>query len=141
MAKNIDPGRIAKIEKAIEEKYGKETTTPLEAYWNSEKEKEFLKQQKELYKESFKKSKKSEKIQKDEYFVDSKLIIRKNNSRECFYCKTYSFDKKDDLYMLKFEMCYRCFLKYLEYLPNEIWDKKLEELKNEINQREIKTNS
>ena len=37
-----DPNRIAAIEKAITEKYGKETVENPRSRWNEEKEKEYL---------------------------------------------------------------------------------------------------
>ena len=44
MKKDKDPNLIAKIEQAIEKKYGKEAIKHPKAEWNEEKEKEYLEQ-------------------------------------------------------------------------------------------------
>jgi hypothetical protein len=85
------------IEKAISDKYGKEAIANPLANWSEEKEKEYLVQLKEF-----------ESKEKKEEMPKSKLF---NQERVCPECKTYSFSIKDDLYMLKFNMCYRCHLK------------------------------
>ena len=45
-----DPNKIAAIEKAITEKYGKETVQNPKGNWNDDKEKEYLEQSKQFYK-------------------------------------------------------------------------------------------
>ena len=47
--KNKDPNHIVKIEKAIADKYGEDTIQNPKAHWNDEKEKEYVKQLKDLY--------------------------------------------------------------------------------------------
>jgi len=34
--------------------------------------------------------------------------------RTCPVCSSYSFSAKDDLYMLKFECCFNCYVQYVE---------------------------
>ena len=50
-----DPNKIAAIEKAITEKYGKETVQNPKGNWNDDKEKEYLEQSKQFYKKQYKK--------------------------------------------------------------------------------------
>ena len=45
---NKDPNRIAAIEKAIAEKYGKETVENPRSKWNEEKEGEYLEQMSQI---------------------------------------------------------------------------------------------
>ena len=49
MKKN-DPNYIVKVEKAIAEKYGEEAIQNPKRYWTDEKEKQYVKQLKDLYK-------------------------------------------------------------------------------------------
>jgi hypothetical protein len=47
-------------------------------------------------------------------FLVSKELINVNNNRTCPTCETYSFSSKDDLYMIKFECCFKCYVQYVE---------------------------
>lgn len=98
-----DPNYIAAVEKAITEKYGKDTVQDFRSDWNEAKEQEYLKQ----IKEKKRKLKRQKKIDK--------------TSRTCPVCKTYSFSSKDDLYMNRFQCCYDCHVKYM---PNPHFEKK-----------------
>jgi|TARA_R110000824_G_scaffold137423_2_gene301530 hypothetical protein len=98
-----DPNYIAAVEKAIAEKYGKETVQDFRDSWTEDKEKAYLEQVK------YKKTNKSKKKNRDTV------------SRTCPVCKTYSFSIKDDLYMNRFQCCYECHVKYM---PNPFYEKK-----------------
>ena len=41
-------------------------------------------------------------------------FLNNENSRECPVCGLYSFHLKDDLYMHKFECCFKCYIQYVE---------------------------
>ena len=47
-------------------------------------------------------------------FLVSKKLVNRENKRECPVCTEYSFDIRDDLYMIKFECCYECYVQYVE---------------------------
>ncbi len=98
-----DPNYIAAVEKAIAEKYGKNTVQDFRGEWSEEKEQEYLRQ----IKTSKTKTKRQKKINKV--------------SRTCPVCKTYSFSSRDDLYMNRFQCCYDCHVKYM---PNQYYEKK-----------------
>ena len=132
--KNKDPHYVAKIEKAISDKYGVETIQNPKSNWGPEKEKEYLEQIEKLAHKEFETEGKVEKVLKDGILISRKLINKKSN-RQCPICKTYSFSKQDDLYMNKFECCIKCYIQYVED-REERW-KKGWRPSNEIN----KTNS
>ena len=116
-----DLDKVAAIEKAIAKKYGTETIVNPKAFWTDEKEKEYLEQVKEFYKEEKKKEEQSDKVEKDGFFLPKNLITKKSE-RKCPVCDIYSFERKDDLYMNKFECCFKCYIQYVED-REERWEK------------------
>ena len=110
--KKKDPNYVVKVEKAIAKKYGNETIQNPKKYWTDEKEKEYLSQLKDLYKERDE----SEDYDTDEIngvFIPKKLL-NKESDRSCPICKTYSFKSIDDVYMTKFDCCFKCYVQWVE---------------------------
>ena len=116
-----DLDKVAAIEKAIAKKYGTEAITNPKAFWTDEKEEEYLEQVKEFYKEEKKKEEQSDKVEKDGFFLPKNLITKKSK-RKCPVCDIYSFEIRDDLYMNKFECCFKCFIQYVDG-REERWEK------------------
>ena len=54
-----------------------------------------------------------EKVETNGYFISKKLLNKETN-RTCPVCDTYSFDLKDDVYMSKFECCFKCYIQWVE---------------------------
>jgi len=108
-----DPHYIVKVEKAIKKKYGYETIQNPKANWTPEKEKEYLKQIKDFYIRQQKLDEKSEKVEVDGIFVSKKLLNKKND-RSCPVCSIYSFNAQDDVYMNKFNCCFKCYIQHVE---------------------------
>ena len=54
-----------------------------------------------------------EKVEKDGFLV-SKNLITKKSKRKCPVCETFSFSTKDDVYMNKFQCCWRCYIQWVE---------------------------
>lgn len=108
-----DPNYIAKIEKAIEDKYGTETIQNPKSNWSEEKEKEYLEQIKKTKQKWHKINEARDKIEVNGFFM-SKKLLNKDSKRACPVCETYSFDMKDDLYMNKFECCFDCYIQWVE---------------------------
>ena len=103
---------IAKLEKAIADKYGSETIQHPMKNWSKDKEISYLEQIKERQKKDDKYKEASEKINKDGFFISKKLLI-KEEDRVCPACFEYSFDLKDDLYMNKYDCCYKCYMQFV----------------------------
>ena len=90
--------KIAKIEKAIKEKYGSEAIQNPKGSWDEQKEKKYLSDLKKFYGRKAKKTK----------------LTTTTATRTCPVCGAYSFSSKDDLYMNKFECCFECYIQYVE---------------------------
>ena len=126
-----DLNYIAKLEQAIAKKYGEETIQNPRSTWTQEKEQKYLEEIKEIYKQELENKSSDEKIQANGFFVSKKLLTKKED-RTCPTCFVYSFEQKDDVYMNKYDCCYRCYLKFVEG-KEERWlniDKRVEFLSN-----------
>jgi len=126
--KNWD--KIAKIEKAVKEKYGEEAIKNPKADWTDESEAEYVEQVKEYANKERVWRTKTEKVEITEgVFVSKKLLKREDgDTRVCPVCRKYSFDLKDDLYMSKFECCWSCYIDHVqdrEERWNEGWRPKI----------------
>lgn len=108
-----DLNYIQALEKAVKEKYGDLATQNPKQFWDETKEKEYIHQQKEFVSKQYKNEETREKIDLDGVLLPKKLI-NKNTNRECSLCNKYSFDKRDDLYINKFNACYKCYMCKLE---------------------------
>ena len=109
--KEKDLNQIARIEKAIKEKYGKEAIQNPKNNWTKEKEKKYLQDLKLFYKNK-KQTTKSKKIEEDIFIKDNKKTERQ--SRICDICSSYSVSHVDDAYMAKFECCFNCYIQHIE---------------------------
>ena len=108
--KKTDPDYIAKLEKAIADKYGKETIAHPKADWDDEKEMEYLNELKVNYRRL------NEEQEKEEVngVLISKELLNKKTNRSCPTCNSYSFKSRDDLYMTKFGCCFNCYIQFVE---------------------------
>tara|TARA_B100001094_G_scaffold272916_1_gene279008 strand:+ start:3754 stop:4128 length:375 start_codon:yes stop_codon:yes gene_type:complete len=98
--KTKDPNHLAAVEKAIAEKYGKDTVQDFRSEWESLREEEYLAQL-------------SAARNKKDLLKQNKLSRRKLN-RTCPVCKTYSFSSSDDLYMNRFKCCKICYDEFID---------------------------
>ena len=108
--KKKDLNEIAKIEKAIKDKYGEEAIQNPKGSWDKEKEVKYLEDLKEFYK----RSSRPDKRKKVTGFTIKDRKSKTEISRTCPVCGSYSFSEKDDLYMVKFECCYDCYVQYID---------------------------
>ena len=108
--KNKDPDYVAKLEKAIADKYGKETIVHPKAEWDDEKEREYLKELKTNYR-SHKREQEKEEVNG---VLISKELLNRETKRSCPTCSKYSFKSVDDLYMTKFDCCFNCYIQWVE---------------------------
>ena len=107
-----DPNYAVKVEQAIAKKYGEETVVNPKSRWDDEKEKEYLAQLKDAYLAEAG----VEDLDKEEIhgvFIPAKLLKEESN-RSCSTCNTYSFKSRDDVYMTKFDCCFKCYVQYVE---------------------------
>lgn len=110
MTTKKDLNQIAKIEKAIKEKYGEEAIQNPKRHWDEEKEKKYLSDLKKFHE----RPKKEKKTEESEGFTVKSKRTSKNEERICPVCKSYSFSNLDDVYMVKFECCFNCYVQFVE---------------------------
>ena len=103
---------IAKLEKAISQKYGEEATHNPKRHWDEDKEKDYLLQSQEEQRKFAKNAESQDKIEADGFLINKKLLNRDHN-RTCPVCSKYSFHPQDDLYMNKFDACFKCYIQYI----------------------------
>jgi|TARA_R110000824_G_scaffold15528_7_gene65246 formate dehydrogenase maturation protein FdhE len=120
MSKN-ELNKIAAIEKAISEKYGKETIVNPRANWNENKEKEYLSQMKEHYSNIQKTEQWQEKVEVNGIKISKKLLNRES-LKNCPVCGSYPKKSMDDVCLVKFDCCNNCYIKYVED-REERWQK------------------
>jgi len=113
MKKHKDPNYIIQVENAIIEKYGEEAVQHPQRYWDEEKEKQYLEQIKLLSQKVRTNLEKSEKIE-IEGFLISKKLLNKDSNRVCQVCDVYSFSGQDDVYMNKYDCCFKCYVQWVE---------------------------
>jgi len=110
---NKDWDKLAKFEKAISKKYGKEAIQNPKANWSDEKEADYLQQIKTLAEKEAELYDKNEKVEVNGILVPKKLLNKESN-RTCPVCGTYSFSVKDDVYMNKYKCCWTCYIEWVE---------------------------
>ena len=108
-----DTNDIAALEKAISKKYGMETIVNPKSTWDPEKEDAYIEQVKKVAKSEEESPKKASKVELNGFLLSEKLI-NKQSERTCPVCGIYSFSKKDDLYMNRFECCFECYITFVE---------------------------
>ena len=111
--KDKNPDRIAAVEKAIKEKYGSETIQNPRSNWDEEKEKEYLRQMKELYQRDSKNERWQEKVDVNGIKISKKLLNRES-LKNCPICGAFPKKTLDDVCLVKFECCSKCHIQYVE---------------------------
>lgn len=108
--KKLDLNEVAKIEKAIKEKYGEEAIQNPKGSWSPEKEDKYLEDLKAFYE----RNSRPRQTEESQGFKIKTRKTKKLIERTCPVCSSYSFSPKDDLYMLKFECCFNCYIQYID---------------------------
>lgn len=105
-----DINEIARIEKAIREKYGEEAIQNPNGNWDETKEEKYLQDLKKFHNRSTRPRKTEEKPG----FLLKNSKSKKVVDRNCPTCGSYSFSGDDDVYMIKFGCCFNCYIQYVE---------------------------
>jgi len=101
---------IAELEAKIKEKYGNQALKHPQENWDEEKEM--------VFQENYKRNNKNYKTPlKMTELINKKRKLRAN--RSCKRCKVLSFSVKDDVYMNKYNCCFKCYIKHIEGKNNE----------------------
>tara|TARA_R110000744_G_scaffold314111_1_gene421176 strand:- start:212 stop:607 length:396 start_codon:yes stop_codon:yes gene_type:complete len=111
--KKEDLNYIAGLEKAIKKKYGEEAIQNPASFWDENKESEYIEQLHAFVK----------KQQKLEAYVEPKNVngilvtqklFNKDNKIICHVCKSRNKTINDDVYHIKYDCCYECYIKFVE---------------------------
>lgn len=100
---------IQALEKAVKEKYGDIATMNPKHFWDENKEKQYIEDAKLTLMTENNNSDLKQKVEIDGILI-SKSVLQQKENRICGECKKYSFNQKDDLYLNKFNSCYKCYL-------------------------------
>jgi hypothetical protein len=106
--------KLAQFEKAIAKKYGKEAIQNPRKLWDDEKEAEHIEQLKKLREKERTSEEKDDKVELDGFLISKKLLNRGTTKRVCPVCSAYSFRIGDDVFMNKFDCCYKCYILWVE---------------------------
>jgi len=104
---------IANIERAISQKYGAEAVQNPRANWDEDKEKEYLEQMRELYEKTKRIEESQEKVDVNGIKVSKKLFNR-DAAQYCPVCSSPMRKVADDVCLIKFKSCSKCYIKYIE---------------------------
>ncbi len=110
--KKKDLDEIARIEKAIKERYGEEAIINPRSLWDKEKEERYLKDLKSFH--TRKENAREKLTEASEGFTVNTKKSKTTSGRTCPVCSSYSFVGIDDLFMTKFECCFNCYIQYVE---------------------------
>ena len=111
MSKDYD--KIAAVEKAIKEKYGEQAISNPRSNWDDVKEKEYLKQMKELYAHDAGTIRSQEKVDVLGIKVSKKLLNRES-LKNCPICGAFPKKTMDDVCLVKYECCSKCYIQYVD---------------------------
>lgn len=110
---NNDLNYIAALEKAISEKYGDLAAINPKSLWNEEKEKQYKDTIIEINKKQATNEKTKERVNCEGVLINKKILKNQNN-KTCQGCNKYCLDKKDDVFLLKYNACHKCYINYIE---------------------------
>lgn len=98
----------------IEKKFGSITTQEPLKNWNDNKERDFQNQIKQKQKEKYLRDKERQKIEKDGILIPKDHVEHpKSELSSCSSCQMkYSVSFKDQVYIKKFGICYKCYIKH-----------------------------
>jgi len=104
---------IAAVEQAISKKYGDEAIQNPKANWDENKEKEYLQQMKEFYQKTQRIEESQEKVDVNGIKISKKLLNR-DAIRSCPICSSFARRSMDDVCLVKFDCCFKCYIQYVE---------------------------
>lgn len=124
--------QIAKLEKAIKERWGDETIKTPQSAWDEDKEKEYKEQQKEFAQKI--QTNKSEILEEQKGFFITKRLLNKESKSKCLTCSSQIKTLKDETCKTKWDTCFKCYIQWIEgreerwkkgWRPNEDYKSKI----------------
>lgn len=116
-----DWDKLAAYEKAISKKYGTEAIQNPKSNWDEEKERDYIEQQKLLYKKEIGIREAMEKVDHEGILISKKLLNR-DSRYPCPVCHKMFHKAMDDVCITKYDCCFGCYVKWVEG-REERWQK------------------
>lgn len=116
-----DWDKIAAYERYFADRYGEEVLQDVRQNLDPDKHKKYRKELDKFYQKIYSNREEQEMIEKNGYRVSKRLLNKEVPPRTCGVCDSYSFNVKDDIYLLKFGCCFDCFIEFVEGREDE-WD-------------------
>lgn len=112
---------IAKLEKAIAERWGEIATENPSKFWNEEVAEEYKEEVEKLEQKILEKEHSDRQEEIGEDILISGNMLEREGRENCDTCGEYSFKSRDDIYLRKYGVCKEC---YFEYIHNreERWE-------------------
>jgi len=111
--KEKDLNYIAGMEKAIKKKYGEGAIQNPARFWDEEKEKSYLKQLKDFVAKQ-KKSEEAISVENVDGILITRKLLNKERKLNCPECSGRIKTSIDSVYILRYDCCQHCFIKYRE---------------------------
>ena len=111
--KKKDFDYIARLEKAIKEKYGDDAIQNPAKFWDKDKEKEYLEQLK-VFVAKQKINETTSEFDNVGGILISRKLINKEVKLNCPVCEVKLKTINDDIYTIKHECCEKCYIQYVE---------------------------
>jgi len=111
--KDKDINYIAGLEKAIKKKYGEEAIQNPASFWDEDKEKRYLIQLVDFVEKQRKYELATEPENVDGFLMTKKLL-NKERKINCLVCYNIVRKINDEIYLLKYDCCETCYIKYVE---------------------------
>ena len=111
---------IAKLEKAIAERWGDIAADNPSKYWNEDLADEYEEEVDKLEEKIIESEHSDRKKEKGEFSISRKML--EQGSRDhCEACGVYSFKSRDDIYLTRYDVCQECYYQYI-HNREERWE-------------------
>jgi len=111
--KKRDLNYIAGLEKAIKKKYGEEAIQNPASLWGPKKEKSYL-EQLNIFVEKQKEREAYTEPENVNGVLITKKLLNKERKINCSVCYNVVRKINDEIYILKFDCCEKCYIQYIE---------------------------
>jgi len=111
--KEEDLNYIAAVEKAIKKKYGDDAIQNPAKFWDEIKEESYLRQLKDFV-EKQRKHEASAESENVKGVLITKKLLSKERKINCSVCRGLVKKINDEIYLLKYNCCERCYINYVE---------------------------
>lgn len=106
--------KLNALERAIADQYGDDAVADPRDSITPINEMSYKAQKKQMLERESKSSEEKENVQRGRFLISKNLLSKEKTNRKCPVCDKFSFNFKDDVYMLKFGCCLGCYINNIE---------------------------